>query len=172
MMLSEMSPSALGKTLLPHLRSQGFPFCRICRKSMKTFSSNENWYEKWGRLGRKTFGAENFRLVFHHSHACIYVFSLCFRPFIKTLRNFVSVFAPRSVSARFLLPHKFSLSAHGAGCLLASESDGFFFSVSLLDSNFQILSRILLMSFMGFCWHTRKYTHKRSSRNSFFTRGF
>lgn len=70
----------------------------------------------------------DFRLVFHHSHASMYVFSLCFRPFIKTFRNFVSVFALRSVFCFFAAA--FSLSV----CL---ESK--FFSAAF--SNFQIVKR-------------------------------
>lgn len=55
-----------------------------------------------GFSGRNV-GAENFRLVFHHSHACIYVFLYAFRPFIKTFRNFVSVFCSTLRFYRFLL---------------------------------------------------------------------
>lgn len=98
-------------------------------------SSQFGWSEKQENRssslfsGVKMFGAKNFRLVFHHSHACIYVFSLCFRPFIKTFRNFVKVFCSMLRFLAFFAAHFPSLCAWSR-----------FFSAGF--SNFQIVNRI------------------------------
>lgn len=99
------------------------------------------------RIEGRNIGAENFRLVFHHSHACIYVFSLCFRPFIKTLRNSVRVFAPRTAFCCCL-----SLVLHLRNFFLPAFS------------NFQIVNRIFADEFHGVFASTPNYgEHMRNS---------
>ena len=111
--------------------------------SLKERTEKREWEEifppRGGKIGNFFFPCFLGRiacLVFHHSHACIYVFSLCFHPFIKTLRNFVSVFCSMLCFVPFLLLIFLSV---------CSESVFFCCFFETFKPEF------LLMSFMGFC---------------------
>jgi hypothetical protein len=99
---SSPSPPPPALLLPPGLGGVRLRALLLCFFGRFSFNAFFGWEKPEKKKGENVFGAENFRLVFHHSHACIYVFSLCFRPFIKTARNFVSVFCSSHSLALFL----------------------------------------------------------------------